>query len=107
MPGNYSETNLIGSATADGDYPSSDHHVAQGDRIISMFGDLGGATVKFIFFTEKPDGSFEEMPDSPDWEFTAKPAPERFSFSESLPFRIRVTGSTGATDFGVNMHELN
>lgn len=107
MSGKFHETNIVNGVTGNGDFPVDGLITAKGDRIISFFGDLGGANVKFVFFCEKPGGELEEMPESPDWEFTSKPAPERYSFSYTLPFKIRVSGATGSTNFGISLHELD
>lgn len=102
----YAETNLIDAITANGDYPET-MLALKNDRVLGFYGNLGGATVSFIFFTEKPDETFVELPASPDWTFASIPAVERFAFSKTLPFKVRVTGATGTTNFGINTHELN
>jgi len=104
---NYNVTEVITDITGNGTFPALEDAplLLGGHCVLAMYGALGGATVEFVFYTQKPDGTLVELPVPDVWQFTALPAPEWYAFSASLPFRIRVSGGTGV-NFGVNAHKL-
>ncbi len=108
MSGKYSESNILDGVTANGTYPDPGSRPIKlnGETVLGFYGSLGSATVKFIFETERPDNVLEPLPEHPDWVFAVKPGPERFTFSDTLPFRVVVTGANGSTNFGINIHNL-
>lgn len=106
VQGVYKELNLVESVTADGDYPSTGYFTHQGDGAIAIYGTFDGASIAFVFFTEKPNGDLAEMPVSTDWTFSAAHEATRFSFPSDMPYKIRVSTAGASTDVGVNLHKV-
>jgi hypothetical protein len=106
IQGKYGELNIVENLTANGDYPAGEYLTLQGDNAIAIYGTFNGATLSFVFFTEKADESLAEMPVSTDFTFTAAPELQRFSFPAHAPFKIRIASAGGSTDLSVNLHEV-
>lgn len=104
--GKYKEINLIENATANGDFPADDYKVLSGEYSLAIYGTFDGATVQIVFFSEKSDGSLQELPTSTDFQFTDFPEPQRFTFPRWMPFKVRVSGAGASTALSVNAHEI-
>lgn len=106
IQGNHKELNLVENMTANADYPTESYLSLSGDHAIAIYGTFDTATLQFVFFTEKANGDLEEMPSSADFQFTAVPELQRFSFPKDAPFKIRVSSVGASTDLSVNAHKL-
>jgi hypothetical protein len=106
IQGKYKELNMVENLTANGDYPSDSYLTLQGDRAIAIYGDFDGATLSFVFYTEKSDGNLSELPVSTDFTFTSIPDLQRFSFPVDAPFKIRIASAGASTDLSVNVHQV-
>jgi len=99
----YATLNVINSVTANGDYPAGAYLTMADDRAIAIYGAFDGATLSFVFFTEQVDETLSELPVSTDFTFTSIPELQRFSFPESCPFKVRISGAGASTDLSVNL----
>jgi len=106
LQGKYGELNVAENLTANGDYPADSYLTLQGDRAIAIYGAFDGATLSFVFFTEKSDETLFELPVSTDFTFTSVPDLQRFSFPAQTPFKIRVSDAGASTDLSVNLHAV-
>lgn len=106
ISGNYKELDVVENITSDGDYPVGRYINYRGDAAIAMYGDIGTATVSFVFFTEKSDGSLVEVGTPADFSFTSFPLPASYSFPDQMPFKIRVSGADASTDISINLHRV-
>lgn len=105
MRGRYQEANVVSNLTANGDYPAN-HILIGGARSIALYGTFDGAVLQIVLFTERPDGTLEELPISTDLTYTAAEAPAVYQFPQDMPAKIRI-GSAGLnTDVSVNIHRV-
>ena len=105
--GEYKEFNLIEGITTNGDHSRSGNYMTlQGEHALAIYGTFDGATVSFVFFTEKSDGGFEELPVSADWTFTSAPEIQGYSFPQHMPFVVRVADAGAGTDISINAHAI-
>ena len=107
ISGRFKNPYLVENATANGDYPSELYTTLDGDYVIGIYGEFDTATLEFVFFNERPDGTFVEMPISTDFTFTGVPSAQRFSFPKHMPFRVRVSSVGASTDLSVNVYQVS
>jgi len=107
VAGKFKDPYLVEGATADGDYPSQLYTTLDGDHVIGIYGTFDTATLAFVFFNERPDGTFVEMPISTDFTFTSAPDAQRFSFPKNMPFVVRVSSVGATTDLSVNVYQVS
>lgn len=90
------ETNLLNNVTTNGVFGPFN---MRGTHIIALHGVLGGATVKFFHrypSTPSPDAT-QNLPQDPDLNFTALPAPFPLVCATRLPLYIEVSNASGST----------
>jgi len=98
------EVNLVDNITANGDY---DAPPLTGRYAMAFYGDLGAATVSFVFEPADASGTLQESGVTSDWQFSGTlPGVEAFEFPYNLDFIIRVSGSDASTNFGIAAYPL-
>jgi hypothetical protein len=93
------------SVTEDGVYGP---FLLSGNHIVCVIGDLGGATIRFFHRMPETMGSttMVELPQDPEMEFTALPAPFPYKTSSGLPLYIELITTGVATDITVGMFKV-
>ena len=79
-----------------------------GNHIVCVIGDLDGATIRFFHRMPITMGSetMVELPQDPEMEFTALPAPFPYKTSSGLPLYIEIIDSDVDTDITVGLFKV-
>ena len=95
---------LVDGITANGD---NDAPPLSGRYALAFYGDLGAATVQFVFTPEDGSGTPQESGVTTDWEFSGTlPGVESFEFPYDLDFIIRVSDADASTNFGIAAYPM-
>lgn len=101
----YKNITLAENVTANGDYPA-DPVLIEGEKSIAMYGTFDTATVEIVLFTQRPDGTLEELPISTDLTYTEAEAPSVYTFPKGMPAKVRVSSVGVSTNISVNIHDV-